>query len=326
MTYKIVTTSDGTLSCHDLETGEWMHNRAGAYTEALKNYAEPSAALDLIRNTGQLRLLDACYGLGYNTWVLVDYLLKRVERPFTIQAVAIEKCPEVLRISPQIFDHPYFDLLRSKIAHHEHNIYYRTLECDPDTMEGVPYFTFREDLKNGCRMELTIWLDDLRQRIPKLTEPVDLVFHDAFSAQKMPELWTVDLFRHYHRLLQPRQGTLLTYSAAAAVRGGLQEAGFQVGKTMSVGAKSGGTQAGFKPPDIHLPPEEAAFLGTRAAIPYRDEQLSATREDILARRQQEQATSNKPSANHLRKKYTNLLHVSSVKSPGLFSYIRKETI
>jgi hypothetical protein len=303
MTFTVVTTADGTLSCQDSETGEWMHNRAGAYTEALKNYVEPSKTVELAEENGEIRLLDACYGLGYNTWVLMDYLLQKVERPFTLKVVAIEMSSEILRLSTQIFEHPSFDHLNFKTHGLEHNIYYRTLRCVLDTKGEVENeFQFTIDVANGSKIELTIFIDDLRIRIPKLSGPFDLVFHDAFSAQKMPELWTVDLFQQYHRLLEKRQGKLLTYSAAAAIRGGILEAGFPyIGQTTALGAKHGGTLAGFQSAGSVLPELEMDYIKTRAGIPYRDPAFASSRDDILHRRQQEQECSGLPSGTIIRK-------------------------
>lgn len=300
MTFTAVTTADGTLSCHDSETGEWCHNRAGAYTEALKNYAEPSLASKLANKTGRIQLLDACYGLGYNTWVLLDYLLKTVTRPFTLSVVAIEKNPDILDFLPQVLAHSTFDHLKNKIAPLEHNIYYRTLRCINDTKQSLKTAI---NFVDGSRLELDLFVEDLRYRVPLLEPGFDLVFHDAFSAQKMPELWTCDLFSEYHRLLKPNQGQLLTYSAAAAVRGGLLEAGFLIGKTLALGAKNGGTIAGFSSCGESLNETELAYLQTLAGIPYRDSQFSFSRKQILLQREQEQAASNRVSGNSIHTKF-----------------------
>lgn len=129
MTPDWVTTEDGSLSCRDAETGQLCHNRAGAALEALRNYAHPSGAQALARNRREIRLLDACYGLGYNTWVLIDYLLRDSSAPFSLSVMAIERKPDMLRESPRILEHPSLDALKSKISPSEHNIYYRTLQC-----------------------------------------------------------------------------------------------------------------------------------------------------------------------------------------------------
>ena len=163
------------------------------------------------------------------------------------------------------------------------------------------------EITDLLKLELTFYVEDLRTRVPKLEADFDLVFHDAFSPQKMPELWTVDLFKEYNRLLSQRKGRVFTYSAAAAVRGGILEAGFLIGKTPALGVKQGGTigcilGAGFSACGDSLSETEHAYLGTRAAIPYRDFELKQTRELILLQRQQKQETSALPSGSSFRQK------------------------
>nr|WP_303674699.1 MnmC family methyltransferase [Vampirovibrio chlorellavorus] len=156
---------------------------------------------------------------------------------------------------------------------------------------------------DNCAIQFEFRVQDLRKCLPEIQGDFDAVFHDPFSPQKMPELWTVDLFRHYQTLLRHRQGLVLTYSTAAAVQGGLQEAGFQVLKTRGLGQKAGATLAlcanlDAQPFLVHaISPEpwEQLYLQSRAGIPYRDKGLSHSRDQILATRLQEQQQSSRPS-------------------------------
>jgi hypothetical protein len=305
MQYRITPTADGTISCLDSETGELCHNRAGAYTEALKNYAIPSGAVALAAENREIRLLDACYGLGYNSWVLFDYLLQNIEQPFTLSVTAIEQSEEILSFSPRILDYPTFDTLKMKTGLSEHNIDYRTQICFFDT-KVEPKNSWNVSTEKKQELSLEIRVADLRKSIPELDRDFDLIFHDPFSPQKMPELWTVDIFRHYYRLLEKRQGALLTYSAAAAVRGGLLEAGFRICKTEALGNKNGGTLASISStPGELLNDLELAYLQTRSAIPYRDPDLTNEREFIISTRELEQDTSARPSGSSVRQQILN---------------------
>lgn len=320
MSFQIVPTADGSISCLDSETGQLCHNSAGAYTEAVQNYVLPSGLAEKVLNTGHIRVLDACYGMGYNSWALVNELIQQPvpdvytgKKPLTISIVAIEKHPEILSFLPQVLAHPTFDALKIKMTPSEHNTYYRTLECflntKPGASEGQNASTF---VAGDWRIELTLWVDDLRYRVPLLTDDFDAIFHDPFSPQKMPELWTQDLFKRYRELLYIKKGVLLTYSTAAAVRGGLREAGFTVLKTPGLGKKAGGTLAlsiATSPeaqPKHTIPLEswELEYLQSRAGIPYRDSGLSQSRAEILHRREQEQAASDRPSGSQALKKKT----------------------
>jgi hypothetical protein len=320
MPFQPVYTTDGSLSCLDTETGELCHNSAGAYTEAVNNYVTPSGLINTLQTQGSIRVLDACYGLGYNTWALINELVQceflkppapeEEHSNYAVSVVAIEQSEEVLQWMPRILEHPTFDALKTKITPREHNIYYRTQECYSNTKEGVPFpQNFAINVASILSINLELWIDDLRTIVPRLSGEFDAVFHDPFSPQKMPELWTINLFREYFRLLSPRQGCLLTYSAAAAVRGGLIEAGFNIAKTQGLGAKGGGTVATIGPVKDHtlsplLPFDEweLEYISSRAGIPYRDAHLQQSRNIILNARKAEQAASDKPSGSTALKK------------------------
>lgn len=332
MRFQMVSTADGSVSCLDTETNQLCHNRAGAYTESVQIYVNPSRLAEKVRNTSEIRVLDACYGLGYNTWALINELIQQpIETlnpailPLRVSIVAIEKHSEIMAFLPDVLGHPTLEPLKKIIEASEHNTYYRTL-IDPSPSEDELTAPRRVRLSVGSvwEIDLALWIDDLRHRIPQLQEPFDAIFHDPFSPQKMPELWTADLFRHYLRLLAQRQGRLLTYSTAAAVRGGLLEAGFQIAKTPGVGSKSGATLA-IPSLDINsqiisaahpsafvnenldetelLQLWEEEYLISKAGVPYRDIHLKQSRETILANRALEQAQSSRISgAEALKKK------------------------
>lgn len=323
MPFEPVVTADGSLSCLDTETGQLCHNRAGAYSEAVNNYVQPSALAQILQDQGHIRILDACYGLGYNTWALINELAKSqitlapsngcTPATATVFVIGIEQSEEVLQMMPRILEHPTFDALKMKNTPLEHNTYYRTLKCICNTNWGQnsPHH-FVMNVADFLRFELTLYVSDLRTTVPEVEPGFDAVFHDPFSPQKMPELWTVDLFRQYYRLLEGSRGCLLTYSSAAAIRGGLSEAGFTIGKTRGLGAKDGGTLAIAAPassePDprldncLPMAPWEQDYLNSRAGIPYRDEGLRQSRATILAQRATEQAQSSRPSGSHALKR------------------------
>ncbi|MBX2860544.1 MAG: hypothetical protein KTR14_04880, partial [Vampirovibrio sp.] len=292
-------TADGSLTAYHPRCKEHYHNRAGAYTEALKNYVEPADPVAIVEKNGRLSLLDVCFGLGYNTWVLLETILASSVSGWTIHVVAIEQDPEILRFISQILEDPRLSSLKSQTTALEHNIYYQTQIGCSEFIQEFP--------KKG-KILWKFFQDDLRQVIPKLDDEIDLVFHDPFSPRKLPGLWTMDLFQEYYRLLEPKQGRIYTYSAASAVRGGLQEAGFIVEKTQGVGEKSGGT-VGYSDQNATavtnrfsqpLSEEEVSLLYAKKGVPYRDPTFCATDKTILENRLREQRLLiSKPTANQL---------------------------
>ena len=58
---------------------------------------------------------------------------------------------------------------------------------------------------------------------------VNVVFFDAFSPEKQPEIWTVDVFAKVYDILTPG-GILVTYCSKSAVRKDMQQVGFMITK------------------------------------------------------------------------------------------------
>jgi tRNA U34 5-methylaminomethyl-2-thiouridine-forming methyltransferase MnmC len=275
---QLVPTGDGSLSRFNDEAGELYHNKIGAYTEALKHYFEPSAAVEVLQKNGELGLLDVCFGLGYNSFVLLDQIVKAQLPPGKVKVVAIELDPEIISFLPQILDQEILADLRG---------------CMENTIKDFGSYAFKTP--TGVDIQIQLLQGDVRKVVPLLDQPVDLIFHDPFSTLKMPELWSVDLFRHYARLTIERRGKVMTYSTARSVRTGFFQAGFEIWDTAPLGGKRGGTVAAQ--PDAlmgesvtRLAAAEVAKLSARTAIPYRDKDLCQTREHIFETRIIEQAS------------------------------------
>ncbi len=274
---EFITTEDGSLTLFNVEAGELYHNSAGAYTESYENYVVPSNGLGKLKETQELTLLDACFGLGYNTFVLLQSAIADGISG-EIRVTGVELDPEIITLVPEVLRIERFAELRSVFGVNLPNKF--------------GHFSYQH---GKLVISLELIHADLRTTAPKLTERFDLVFHDAFSPRKVPELWTVDLFAEYYRLLELSQGVILTYSSAGAVRGGLVEARFNVYKTTGVGRKSGGTLAAIAPlpldrPGVYkLSAEEQMKLSGRSGVPYRDSGFLAPREAIVERRAAEQS-------------------------------------
>jgi tRNA U34 5-methylaminomethyl-2-thiouridine-forming methyltransferase MnmC len=61
------------------------------------------------------------------------------------------------------------------------------------------------------------------------TEPIDIIFYDAFAPAAQPELWTKEVFENMLNMLAP-DGMLVTYCSKGDVRRALLAAGFSVEK------------------------------------------------------------------------------------------------
>ncbi len=294
----IISTEDGSVTCLDQATGELYHNKAGAFTEALKNYVEPCCLSSKIGSQTNIRLLDICFGLGYNSYVFLDQLINLFDNlpslpsPLQIKILGIDQDAKILTVIPTVLADPRFARLLKRLAQLSNQ---ETDQVkDSFCRFGAHHFLLNKEID----LQFELRLADIRQALPKLVKEnggtFDFVFHDGFSPHKMPELWTRDLFNLYTELIKP-SGCILTYSSATAVRGAFKECGLEVKKTTPVGGKSGGTIAAF-PGQIktdeyilELSENEQLRLASRSSVPYRDPDLTDNRQVILHRRQEELA-------------------------------------
>jgi tRNA U34 5-methylaminomethyl-2-thiouridine-forming methyltransferase MnmC len=290
----VVNTEDGSITCRDSDTGELYHNRAGAYTEALKNYIEPCSLSSKIMAQPSICLLDVCFGLGYNSFVFLDQLIELMDgltgQPtnLEIRILGIDRDSKILEVIPAVLTDAKFDRLVNRLAQNSH----QGVNSIKQALSSFGSHHF--DLTNDVHLEFQIRQADIRHALPELVKQhrsgFDFIFHDGFSPRKMPELWTIDIFNLYAQLLK-KHGRIMTYSSAAAVRGALTACGLEVKKTTAVGGKSGGTLAAYPgqsetDENIHdLSDTESSRL--ISSVPYRDPTLSDSREAILSRRQKE---------------------------------------
>lgn len=83
---------------------------------------------------------------------------------------------------------------------------------------------------------LTLVCGDARETLPRWAGRADAWFLDGFAPARNPELWEEGLLRAVAERTAPG-GTCATYSAAGAVRRGLEAAGFAVARLPGYGRK-----------------------------------------------------------------------------------------
>ena len=255
MNHKIQLTEDGSLTLWSDEFGEAYHSRIGALREAREKFLEPWLASGSVR---PLKILDACFGLGYNSFCFLDHFwnAKNLEKsnlnPSSqnsqqIEIIAVEKDPSLLLQMELVI--PFFPRLEDLIQGLIKNNFWEN-EIFRIQLHHVP-------------LETIVLSPEL---IP--SKDFDLVLHDAFSPVKCPELWCAELFREYFRRMNDG-GVLITYASAAPVSAALIGAGFSVHSTRPVGRKRGGLMA-VKDGKQFVEPEIASlFEKTTACVPYR---------------------------------------------------------
>ena len=305
-------TADGSFTFVSQEFGESFHSHYGAKQESFFKFVEPTQ-LTTAAQKPVLRLLDICYGLGYNTAAALQ----------TIWAVNPSCCVEVigLELNPAV--------PQAAIAHH----LFDNWNCN--------YIEILSQLANDHQVQTPylkakLLIGDARTTITLLRQSdfwADAIFLDPFSPPQCPQLWTVEFIKQLSLCLH-QDGLLATYSCAAAVRTALLSAGLAIGSTPPMGRRSPGTVAAHsgsaeskdhsvqakRPATANsthhwlnhnypltaltpLSQAEKEHLLTRAAIPYRDPGLSDSTEVIVMRRQQEQQASSLEPTSRWRKRW-----------------------
>ncbi|MCT7987248.1 tRNA (5-methylaminomethyl-2-thiouridine)(34)-methyltransferase MnmD [Laspinema olomoucense] len=303
-------TSDGSFTFYSPEFGELFHSYHGARQEARCKFVEPTELAQKAHKPG-VRVLDLCYGLGYNTasaletiWsinptCLVEWVGLELDAAIPQAAIA----QGLLKAWPS----PIPELLGGLVS----------LEANGEsTIPGVHCSVLELQGESGAsrtvrspQFQGTLWLGDARKTIQQVVNQgfqADAIFLDPFSPPNCPQLWTVEFLGWVARCLSPT-GKLATYSCSASVRTALMAAGLKIGATAPVGRRSPGTVASFGEGDLPLlSAQEQEHLQTRAATPYRDPKLSDSAEEIRQRRQQEQDLSPLEPTSSWKKRWANI--------------------
>lgn len=282
-------TADGSFTFFSKEFGESFHSHHGARQESFLKFVKP-AQLTFKAKKSVLRLLDVCYGLGYNTAAALQSIWA-VNPNCRVELIALEINPDV----PQ-----------AAIAHRLFD------DWNYQHTEILARLAYQHQVQTN-NLQARIIIGDARTAIAKVSQSgfqADVIFLDPFSPPQCPHLWTVEFIQQLAMCLH-EEGLLVTYSCAAAVRAALLSANLHIFSTPPVGRRSPGTVAARHPiakdrfqrfscfdttetsehPYYSLSQAEKEHLQTRAAIPYRDPQLKDPPEVILKRRQEEQKTS-----------------------------------
>lgn len=275
-------TDDGSFTFFSNEFSETFHTASGAAQEAQKKFVEPCQLA--ARTDRPLKILDICYGLGYNSAAALKTIWA-INSDCHVELIALERDKTI----PE-----------QAIAHQLLN------RWSPPIAELLRKFSQSHQIQTS-RLAARLLLGDAREKIKQVQQSgfrADAIFLDPFSPPKCPQLWTVEFLSIVAQCLKP-DGRLATYSCAASVRTALQLARLQVGASNSVGRRSPGTIASFSIRNLPtLSQQECEHLQTRAAIPYRDPSLQDSAELIKQRRTIEQLSSALEPTSHWKKRWS----------------------
>jgi len=199
---KLIATADGSHTVLSTETNETYHSENGAINESVHVYIQHG--LSQIKKN-EINILEIGFGTGLNALLTKQYALEHAKQiiyfsiekfPLGEETIGQLNYPEQLKIEKESF---------LKLHH-----------CKWDNWEQV-YSNFK----------LFKQQVDLTEFDFTKLKNIDLVYFDAFSPSKQPELWTEEIFRQLYQIMSP-DGFLTTYSSAGIVKRALRTVGFKV--------------------------------------------------------------------------------------------------
>ena len=270
---------DGSFSLWSEAFGEGFHSGRGALREARETFLCPSQ-LERFPPGGRLRLVEVAVGTGSNLALLLEAC---AARGIALEwwGLELDRRPLRLALSAQEFRRPW----------------------QPSTLLALEQVMERGCWQSGLASGRMLWGDarhSLRELLREQRGQVDVVWHDAFSPQRCPQLWTVEVLGAAAALLAP-EGRWISYSSAAAVREALRLLGLHLvaleipeGLAAQSNAWSGGTvasQAPLRPSPLwrQLSAMECDHQASGAGEPYRDPSGTADAAAILTSRLEAQA-------------------------------------
>lgn len=190
--YRPITSADSSTTLYNTQYDESYHaTNEGALTESLCKHVYPSIALCNLLERPVVRILDLCFGLGYNTlcslWAYQNFA-GRLEIYSPENDIALLQQYETLHYPEAL--HPFLPLLHSLCRDRFYKSHTLTIELHIGDAHDY--------LRNLIARNLC----------------VDVIYQDPFSPPKNPELWNLAHFQALFTLLAPN-GILTTYSQSS---------------------------------------------------------------------------------------------------------------
>ena len=270
-----VLTDDGSYSINSKEINhkiETLHTSTGAISEAFEKFIKPMK----FDYSSDIAILDICAGLGYNSSAAIDDFLKNSKNSnLNIDMVEISSATLAcgLLVPSPIKAH---DITRKAIEKELIKTDYAALELEKSEIPS--------------NININVFIEDARQTVQNLDDNTyDAIFLDPFSQNMAPELFSLDFFKEFRRIIKDN-GIVATYTSSAPVRAAFIEADFYIGLGPIFGRKQGGTLASPSQEmlDTSLPKnDEIRIALSDVGIPFRDLGLNNSSDYILDKRTQE---------------------------------------
>ena len=254
-----------------------------------KNRAEIIELLDLKYKNNYDRIKNEYRINTLVNYIIIDALINKYKDDYlnmNLKKIIKEKKmkgffdPSLIKYAKYKQDFRYNFISRFNLASFLHNIYYDHLSKRYKKIKSNNYSSL---------FKLNFHVNDARKSILELNTVYNVIFLDAFTYSKAPQLWTVEFIAELYKRLAST-GILITYSNSALIRNTLLKNGFYVGKIYDKNSnKYIGTIAAKDKSLIKHPLSnyELGLCSTKAGIPYHDENLNLPNDVIIKRTEAE---------------------------------------
>ena len=93
-------TNDYSVGLYSIESDDIYHSAFGALTEAYEKFIKPLAVENILRKKKNIKVLDICYGSGYNTKALIETLLGYSDEKYSVSIDCVDTDKDLIFISP----------------------------------------------------------------------------------------------------------------------------------------------------------------------------------------------------------------------------------
>lgn len=205
MNRRIIKTSDNSDTIFDEELQEIFHSKHGALNES--NHVFIKNGLNYLSNKyNEFSIFEIGFGTGLNT---ILTLIESESQNKHIKYYSIEAYPLDKDIWEKLNYNEFLSKKYQEIFYNLHNI------------EWNKEFNIND---NFTLKKINQYLENYNPEIK-----FDLIYFDAFSPEKQPQLWTYEIFNRLYENLN-NNGILVTYSAKGEVKRNLQKCGFIIEK------------------------------------------------------------------------------------------------
>lgn len=203
---EIVVTDDGSRTLRRKSDQVTWHSESGAVSESELVFLRNGKIRELMFATNPTSVLEIGFGTGLNFWLTAS---KAITEKSKISYFAVE--PRIM--SAEIvtaLNHGELTACQPAYEIYKHTVFVEKQKCFDDKWVQLRIF------------------DELAT--VNSSEMFDCIYHDPFSPEFAPELWSRDYFEALRDLLKPERN-LVTYCVKTKIQKLLSEVGFAVSKT-----------------------------------------------------------------------------------------------